>query len=232
MDIPWYLWPLVVIPVVAITLTTAVTAFQKRSVAGIGFAGLWLAWLGLSTWLNGPRVPVAVFGGVALLVLLSRVPAVSARLADPVKLVVPQTFRVAGGVFLLAMALGLLPPVFAVPAGLGDIGIGIAALFIVRSAARRTSRKALVWFNLLGIVDLVVAVGIGALAGPGPVQLMHPSPSTAAVTQLPLLLIPAAAVPLAAALHLVSLTRLRERHSQPRPTVLIGPEPDGQLHAL
>jgi hypothetical protein len=66
-----------------------------------------------------------------------------------------------------------------------------------------------VWFNVLGIADLAVAVGIGFLAGPGPTNLLHVTPTTEALTMLPLALIPATAVPLAVALHLVCLQHLR-----------------------
>jgi len=89
----------------------------------------------------------------------------------------------------------------------------------------------LVWFNVLGIFDLVVAVGIGGLAGLGPGQLIHSSPSTLAVTLLPLVLIPAVGVPLAVALHVVSLLRLRERRTEPD-TVPIGHKPLGQLQGM
>jgi hypothetical protein len=235
MTVPWYLWPLLLIPVVAMTITTAVTSFKRRSVAGLGFAALWLAWLATATGLAvndgfrqdplvaNPAVPAAVFGGAALLVLLSRIPAVAAQLAEPAaKFVVPHAYRLAGVVFLIALAVGLLPPVFALPAGLGDMAVGAAALVLSR---RRPGRKALVWFNILGLLDLVVAVGIGALAGLGPGQLIHTSPSTEAVTLAPLVLIPAVAVPLLAALHVVSLTRLRERSSAAKTVQIVEATP-------
>jgi hypothetical protein len=72
---------------------------------------------------------------------------------------------------------------------------------------------------VLGIVDLVVAVSIGYLAGLGPNPLLHMTPSTEAVALLPLALIPTTAVPLAIALHLVSLRRLR---AAARPDATVG----------
>lgn len=62
-------------------------------------------------------------------------------------------------------------------------------------------------FNALGILDLVVAVSLGVLLGPS--WLLGGTPSTEALTLLPLALVPTAAVPLMIALHLVSLRRLR-----------------------
>jgi hypothetical protein len=61
-------------------------------------------------------------------------------------------------------------------------------------------------FNVLGILDLAVAVSIAFLLGPfGPFEV---TPSTAPLRLLPLALIPTTAVPLAIALHIVSLRRL------------------------
>ena len=139
-----------------------------------------------------------------MLLVATRIPAVQ-RVITPERLVWPQVFRPVGGVFLIAMALDQLPPAFALPAGLGDIAVGITALFIARGASRRS----LMWFNILGITDLVVAVTVGFLAGLGPYQVLHVSPSTLALTELPLALIPTAGVPLALALHVTSLRRLR-----------------------
>jgi len=64
------------------------------------------------------------------------------------------------------------------------------------------------WIAAVGIVDLVVAVSLGFLAGLGPAQVLRTAPSSEAVALLPLVLIPTTAVPLALALHIVSLHRL------------------------
>jgi hypothetical protein len=66
-----------------------------------------------------------------------------------------------------------------------------------------------VWFNLFGLLDLVIALTIGFLAGLGPWRPLEVTPSTEPLSLLPLALVPTVAVPLAIALHLVSLSRLR-----------------------
>lgn len=106
------------------------------------------------------------------------------------------------------MAQGRLPAMFALPAGLGDIAVGLAAPSVARRLARGTGHRQAVWFNLLGIVDLVVAVGLGLLGGLGPYRLLHVTPSTEPLSLLPLALIPTMAVPLAIALHVTSLRLL------------------------
>jgi hypothetical protein len=80
-----------------------------------------------------------------------------------------------------------------------------------------------VWFNLFGLLDLVVALGIGFLAGLGPWRPLEVTPSTEPLSLLPLALVPTVAVPLSLALHLVSLRRLR---------VAARPEDDRAGHVL
>jgi hypothetical protein len=121
--------------------------------------------------------------------------------------VLPHTLRILGVVFLILMIQGHLPAVFALPAGLGDIAIGVAAPLLARRLARgSTHRAAVVRFHLLGILDLVVAAGIATLVTFG---LLDVTPSTEALRLLPLALVPTAAVPLAVVLHLVCLRQLR-----------------------
>ena len=96
--------------------------------------------------------------------------------------------RVAGVVFLLYLALGHLPALFALPAGLGDIATGIAAPFVARRLARGAGRRAALWFTAFGLTDLIVALTLGALTG---FPLLHVTPSSAPITELPLALIPA-----------------------------------------
>lgn len=98
---------------------------------------------------------------------------------------------------------GQLPPLFAVPAGLGDLAVGLAAPWVARALARETGHRRAVRFNVLGITGLVVALGTGLLSA-----LILAGPSNAALGTLPLALIPTTAVPLAAALHILSLRRL------------------------
>jgi hypothetical protein len=166
-----------------------------------------------------PWMPVAVLGVFTTLVALSRVPVVAAAMNAPRmtgRLLLPHALRVTGIAFLLTMALGGLPALFAVPAGLGDIATGIAALRISRTIKRRTGRRAAVWFNVFGTSDLVVALTLGALVG---FQLIHTAPTGAAITKLPLALIPSAEVPLLLALHVTSLLAIRNKRYGLAPAV-------------
>ena len=98
----------------------------------------------------------------------------------------PHVFRVEGVAFLIVMALGHLPALFALPAGLGDIATGIAAPLVAYRLARGTGRRAARWHNAFGVTDLVVALTLGALTG---FQLLHVTPSATPIFELPLALI-------------------------------------------
>jgi hypothetical protein len=118
-----------------------------------------------------------------------------------------QAWRWAGMGFLSLYAHKVLPAVFAFPAGLGDMAIGGTAPWIVLALIRRsdfaTSSTFIRW-NVLGIVDLLIAVSIGtadaffATGAPGEI-------STATMASLPLTLIPAFLVPLFLMLHATAL---------------------------
>ena len=72
---------------------------------------------------------------------------------------------------------------FALPAGVGDIAVGIATPWITRKLADGSGGRAAVWFNLLGIVDLSDAQILGGLTG---FHVVSVSPSASLNSQLPL----------------------------------------------
>jgi hypothetical protein len=122
-----------------------------------------------------------------------------------------QVYRVAGVVFLIAWPAGILPAAFAIPAGVGDVLVGITAPFVaarVDAGTERSRRLALAW-NATGIADLVVAVSLGAMTSPTPLWPVAFSHANPAISRLPLVLIPTLAVPLSVLLHIVTLRRLR-----------------------
>jgi hypothetical protein len=104
-----------------------------------------------------------------------------------------QAWRAGGLSFLALNAHGVLPGLFAWPAGLGDIAIGVTApwvmLALIRQPGFAASRLFVVW-NLLGILDLIVAVSTGALSS-GFISGLVGKVTTAPMAQLPLVLIPA-----------------------------------------
>ena len=238
-DPPGYLWAITLAGVIAIPAATCVVLYSGAVRAGLGrrraalLAGgaavILGGWFTASAVIAGhgwyhtrlghqvPWMPVAVAGFFGLLLALRRIPVVTRALAAPGmvnRLELPHSFRVAGVAFLLIMALGHLPALFALPAGLGDIAAGIAALLVARRLAQGSGRRAALWLNAFGMTDLVVALTLGALTA---YQLIHVTPSGAPISELPLALIPTAAVPLLFVLHITSVSVLRGAQRAPRP---------------
>ncbi len=123
-----------------------------------------------------------------------------------------QFYRALGVIFLVLYAGGHLPAIFALPAGVGDVMVGILAPFAAMSFARSPEasvRRVRLW-NLLGITDLVVAVTIGFLTSPSPLQMAAFDRPSVLVVLFPLALIPVFAVPLSILLHIASLQKLRQ----------------------
>jgi hypothetical protein len=128
-----------------------------------------------------------------------------------------QLYRALGVVFLAEWMLGALPGTFALPAGIGDVAIGLAAPFVAARLKRGASNArdiAILW-NALGIADLVVAVATGVLSSPGPLHILALDSSSRALTMLPLVLVPTIAVPFSILLHLIGLHRLIGRVQPP-----------------
>ncbi len=106
---------------------------------------------------------------------------------------------------------GQMPALWALPAGIGDIVVGASAFWVADRLATPSGRNIAVAFHVLGLTDLVVAVGLGVMTAPGALQLFHTVPTSELVTRFPLLLVPAFLVPLAFTLHVVSLRQLSGR---------------------
>jgi hypothetical protein len=123
-----------------------------------------------------------------------------------------QVYRTIGIVFLVLLALGRAPAHFALPAGWGDIAIGAAAPLVALALARAVpgARALAIGWNVAGLLDLVVAVGMGTgfLA-----PLLAPSlgarvPPVPVMGVFPMILVPTFAVPVSVLLHLLALGRL------------------------
>jgi hypothetical protein len=124
-----------------------------------------------------------------------------------------QLYRVLGVIFLVLYPGGHLSALFALPAGLGDSLVGIFAPSVAASLAgspERSVGRVRLW-NLLGIADLVIAVTIGFLTSPSPLQMASFDRPSTLIAMFPLALIPVFAVPLSILLHIASLQRL-SRH--------------------
>jgi hypothetical protein len=184
-----------------------------------------LGWLALSIVLaamgayhvEGDALPTIQFGIVPPILigmfLIWRSDAVG-RLLDAVPqqwLVGVQLYRAGGVIFLILYAAGHLPGLFAWPAGVGDIAVGLLAPVVGLAYARapRDTGGLVTAWNVFGILDLVVAVTAGFMTAPSAVQPIQVEPNSALMTVLPMVLIPGFLVPLSIVLHVASLAKLR-----------------------
>jgi hypothetical protein len=119
-----------------------------------------------------------------------------------------NVWRLEGAVFLLLMIDGQMPALWALPAGIGDMLVGATAFWVASQVDQARGRRRAIAFNLFGLADLVVAVGLGVTTNIGPAQLFHTTPTSVLVTHFPLALVPTFLVPLAFMLHIVSLWQL------------------------
>jgi hypothetical protein len=125
-------------------------------------------------------------------------------------LIAVNMVRLLGFSFLLLYAAHRLPGPFAPVAGWGDIFVGATAGPIAWIAMRNGARAknwVLVW-NLIGFVDLIAAVGLGATSTPGPLRLLMEPPGSGIMTTLPWIIIPCFLVPSFEAIHVAIFYRL------------------------
>lgn len=180
--------------------------------------GLLAAWLvfslsssALHLYRNAPNTPPIAFGIAVVtpivLFLFWSSPGFRQFVLSlsPIALTLVQTLRTAGIVFIALATYKILPTFFAWPAGWGDIAIGVTAPFAALWLANPKHRRGFIFWQVLGIYDLVQAVALGALAG-----VIDPHGiSTGAMTVLPMSYIPTFAVPLFFILHIICIAQAR-----------------------
>lgn len=208
---------------------------RRRTAAGIA---LWAALALVVTFAPLTPPSVAILAYVAVTTAVGYGLATRTETGCRLLAAVPQTwligaqlYRIVGGVFLIAAGVGVVPAYFAQPAGWGDIATGLAAVAVTALWARRLplARPAAWGWNAFGLLDLVVAVGVGssllaapaaALFGGSPEWLARAAPGFQPLAGsvfpvvFPLALIPTFVVPLGATLHLLSLRKLWDERGQ------------------
>ena len=122
-----------------------------------------------------------------------------------------QLYRALGIIFLILYGAGKMPGLFAWPAGIGDVLVGVLAPVVAIAYARAPEKnRDLAWgWNILGLTDLTVAVATGMVTAPSPIQQFAFDLPSELLGAFPLVLIPIYLVPLSVLLHLASLTKLR-----------------------
>jgi hypothetical protein len=160
-----------------------------------------------------PRLPIAILLPVIVglfVVLGSKLIAAFLDATPGSWLIALQVYRIFGGIFIVNWVNGTAPALFAWPAGIGDMLTGIMALpvaLLLASRAEGARRTALAW-NIFGLVDLAIAITLGTLSSPGPLQLFGFEIPAALLGTYPTVMIPAFAVPSSILLHALSIRQL------------------------
>ena len=163
-------------------------------------------------------IPIAIVAAIAIpvtgfLVAWRTIPAVRAYVEaqNLTLLTALQGWRVVGAVFLFLWAYGQLPTVFALPAGLGDVAVGLVAPFAAIAVALKAPgwRRAANGVIIAGLADFAVAfvTGIGSIGGN--FLDFAGAPSSTIINALPLVLIPSFLVPVFIILHVMAIIKLR-----------------------
>ncbi|MEM1268731.1 MAG: hypothetical protein AAGI08_01660 [Bacteroidota bacterium] len=113
---------------------------------------------------------------------------------------------VAGSYFLVLYGRGVLPANFALPAGWGDIAVGVSAVLVAWLAVPARSkgqRRVVFGWNVLGLIDIIAVLTNGMRYAIQQPELIGP------FTQLPLTLLPLFIVPLVLTSHVLVFRALR-----------------------
>ncbi len=195
---------------------------QKIALAGLLLFGLVAAYvIGAGQFLMNEQpsffAPIAATAAIPVALFLAGY-AFSARFRDFVlaqdlrRLTMLQAWRVVGFTFLPLYAFGHLPGLFAWPAGLGDVAVGIAAVFVIARLDRDAdfaSTPRFVTFHLMGLLDFAVAIGTAGLASGAFPFLTGDGVTSAAMDVWPLNIFPSFWVPAFIILHLMVLLKVR-----------------------
>jgi len=192
------------------TLTAATLAIWLGGVLALAAVGAFAA--------SPTQPPLGIFLAVVipplLFALLYRLSGRFRRFALAIDLrwlTAIQAWRVIGVMFLAFYAFGLLPGLFAWPAGLGDAAVGLAAPFVLLAILRGAPnwQRRVFWLNIAGLIDFAGAIGTGVLTSNSSIGLLAAGVPRVNLGELPLSLVPSFAVPLWTIFHMISLLQLR-----------------------
>ena len=214
----------IAIDLVALTQALSGSLTRRLTIAAVGGG-----WVGLAVILGAsgrlayaPNFPVPLAGILlATPVLACGVLALTSEkmratlLGIPLQLLIGlNALRIIGVVFLLDFVAGSLSGPFPFFAGLGDMITGVLAipLALTITRSKEPSVRTIAGWNAFGVLDLIVAVGLGITSAAGsPLQLIHAGVGSQAMQFLPLCLVPTVLVPFYLLTHATIAAQLRVR---------------------
>ena len=215
------LYAILVGVLIGLSPARAATKLAAFAAAGVWFAIVVATAAAIDLWaIQGGPVPVNLLPFVVLVALLFGAWWLLPQFRDALlslplsALVALNIGRVIGIFFVLLYAQGRLSAPFAPSAGWGDVITGLLAIPLVLSMRTRAGRATtpLALWNAFGTLDLIAAISLGILSAPGtPLRVFTEGPGTAAMAQLPWMMIPTMLVPIYLLIHLTIAAKLRAR---------------------
>jgi hypothetical protein len=214
----------IAVDLVAVTLALSGSFTRRLVISAVGGG-----WVGLAVILGAsgrlafsPNLPAPLIGVLfAVPLLVAGVLALTSEKVRATLLEIPpqllvglNAMRILGVLFLMDFIAGSLSGPFPFFAGLGDMITGALAIPLALSIARskEPSARTIAGWNALGVLDLVVAVGLGITSAEGsPLQLIHAGVGSQAMQYLPLCLVPTVLVPFYLLTHAIIAAQLRVR---------------------
>ena len=206
---------------IAYIIVAGSRAAQKTSWSGaasvfstlVAASGL-LMWIGLTIVLAtereiGPHLPFLLLGPPIALALALAFSSDMRELIDaiPIDWAVGRAIHparvIVGALFIATWYQGLLPAIFALVAGSGEILVGLLALCVRQMILkrRRLPRKAILAWNCFGAADFMIAAAAASLAG-------YFGTAATVLEQFPFALVPGFLVPIALMTHVVVFRHL------------------------
>lgn len=221
--------------VCVVALAIIFTAFrylgQRTGIAAAIILPIWLAYVGLLSYMGvaadaGRRPPGIAFIVlptilfIALALVRGRLGARIAASIPVALLIGAQTFRI--GVELIlhrAWQDGLAPHMLTYEGANFDILIGVSAPIVAWAVwrGRLTARWAIAW-NIAGLLMLANVIARSAVTAPGPFLMIQAEVPNLVVGTFPYTFIPGFLAPLAIALHVLAIRGLRSRRTAPMPS--------------
>ena len=114
----------------------------------------------------------------------------------------------------LLLTLHILATVGLFGADLVLVTLGFSAVFGAASAVRDGQLSRAVWWNVMGLVDLGIALALGVGTGPSQLGFIPTMPRNTLFSLAPFAIVPSFFVPLDITLHVLSLRGLLARRAQ------------------
>jgi hypothetical protein len=196
------------------------TSLHPITLRMLVLAGLWLVLGGVGIALNAysapnsepPKLLIGTIMAPSLLIVLFYTVSKAFRNwvagLDLALLTALHTTRTIGFAFIVMWYYGTVTAIFAFAAGLGDIAVALIAPFVALAVARNQpgALKLVARLHLAGMLDFFIAAGLGASALGVPADQMGQIDQ---INLFPLVIIPAMAVPILMALHVLVFLNLR-----------------------